>query len=122
MGEAGRPFDHASAGRASMRTIIAALLITLALSTARAQDDRSSVLAECDRLAASDLDPDRPASVPGVASRWVDAKAAVPACEAALKVAPEDRRIRLQLGRAYTAAKDRDKACEQYALAEAQGS
>jgi hypothetical protein len=43
-------------------------------------------------LAASDLDSERPASVPGVPPNEIDVKMAVPACEAALKDAHDDRR------------------------------
>src|ERR1700730_14238579 len=72
---------------------------------AYAQTDKSQIIAECDRLAAIDVDPDRPSSIPGIPVNAIDAAAAVPACEAAVVVAGEDRRIIFQLGRAYGAAK-----------------
>ena len=51
----------------------------------------------------------------------IDAKAAVPACEAAVKPAPDDRRILYQLGRAYNAAKDYENARTVLAKADALG-
>src|SRR5262249_54312453 len=65
---------------------------------------------------------DRPASVPGIPFKSLDAKSAVPACEAAVLVAPDDRRIVFQLGRAYGVAKDFEKERAQLARADALGS
>jgi TPR repeat protein len=93
-----------------VRLLVAGLFIALVGGAARAQDEAARIVAECDRLAASNLDLQRPASVPGVPVTALDAKAAVPACEAAMKVAPEDRRIIFQLGRAYLEAKDYENA------------
>jgi hypothetical protein len=79
------------------------------------------VIAACDRLASSDRDGDRPAPVPGVPTNKIDAKAAVPACEAAVKLAPDDRRILFQLGRSFYAAKDYEHARAFLAKADALG-
>jgi hypothetical protein len=86
------------------------------------QDDNTRLIAEWDRLAASDIDPDRPASIPGVPTNLVDGTAAVPDCEAAAKVAANDRRIIFQLGGAYFAAKDYENARAQYRRADELGS
>lgn len=89
-------------------------------SPAFAQGPESSISA-CDRLAASPLDSTRPAGVEGVRPQNVDAKTAVPACEAALKTAPTSSRLMFQLGRAYAAANEHVKARQQYASADALG-
>ena len=90
--------------------------------TAEVQDDKASIIAQCDLLAASDLDSERPASVPGVPPNEIDVKMAVPACEAAVKVAHDDRRIIFQLGRAYATAKQFEQALVQYIRADELGS
>jgi TPR repeat protein len=100
---------------------------TLALgSSAQAQngaqqDGVQQVIDECDRLAASDVDPERPASVPGVSLGAVQASVAVPRCEAAVMAAPGNRRVIFQLGRVYQVAKDYEKARAQYVRADALG-
>jgi hypothetical protein len=100
---------------------------TLALgSSAQAQngaqqDGVQQVIDECDRLAASDVDPERPASVPGVPPDAVQASVAVPRCEAAVMAAPGNRRVIFQLGRVYQVAKDYEKARAQYVRADALG-
>lgn len=102
-------------------------LVTLALgSSAQAQngaqqDGVRQVIDECDRLAASDVDPERPALVPGVPVGAVQASVAVPRCEAAVIAAPGNRRVIFQLGRAYQAAKDYEQARAQYVRADALG-
>jgi tetratricopeptide (TPR) repeat protein len=85
------------------------------------QDDVRQVIDECDRLAASHVDPERPASVPGVPVGAVQASVAVPRCEAAVMAAPGNRRLIFQLGRVYEAAKDYEKARAQYVRADALG-
>jgi TPR repeat protein len=84
-------------------------------------DDKVLAIANCDRLAASNLDPERPVSVPGISVAELKPNLAVPACEAALKVAPDDRRIVFQLGRAYAQAENYEKARELYERADALG-
>jgi TPR repeat protein len=84
-------------------------------------DDKALAIVNCDRLAASNLDPERPASVPGISVADLKPNRAVPACEAALKVAPDDRRIMFQLGRAYVQAENYDKARVLYERADALG-
>ena len=105
-----------------IRLIVVVALIVSGCAQVLAQDDSAGLIAECDRLAASDIDPERPASLSGVPVGLIDAKEAVPACEAAAKVAPNDRRISYELGRAYHAAKDYEKARAQYSRADGLGS
>jgi TPR repeat protein len=93
-------------------------LAGLLLAPAHAQPDAAQLIAECDRLAASDMDATRPASVPGVATPSIDASAALKACVAAAKAAPADARILFQLGRALHAARQPDKARAAYQFAD----
>ncbi|ORE97859.1 SEL1-like repeat protein [Aurantimonas sp. 22II-16-19i] len=75
----------------------------------------ASVLAECDRLAADSDDLTKPAEIPGVKVPGdIDVDKAVPACEAAHRLAPGDARITFQLGRAYQAAGRADEAARLY--------
>jgi len=110
-----------------MRLPFAAFIIT-ALSfcpvlaqTQTRQGGAANAAADCDRLAASPYDNSRPAGVPGVQPDKIDAKAAIPACEAALKAAPNDHRMMFQLGRAYGADNNYDAAFKQYSAAHARG-
>jgi tetratricopeptide (TPR) repeat protein len=98
------------------------VITALACTQTHAQDEAARTIAECDRLSASELDLDRPASVSGVPLLTLDASAAVPACEAAVKVAPDNRRLLFQLGRAYGVAKNYLEARVQYERAVALGS
>jgi len=93
-------------------------LIICCPSSSRAEDDAPAIIAACDKAAASPFDKDRPVGVTGVALDKVDPKIAVPACEAALKAAPNNPRIMYQLGRAYNAGKAYDSARTQYAKAD----
>ncbi|WAP68005.1 hypothetical protein [Jiella pelagia] len=81
----------------------------------------ASVLADCDRLAADADDPSKPAAVAGVkAPSDIDVAKALPACEAAHRLAPGDARITFQLGRTYQAAgRDEDAATLYLEAAEA---
>jgi uncharacterized protein len=58
---------------------------------------------DCDRLAASDLDPARPPEVPGVAFDKIDAEDAIVACNKAIDQNPRISRFLFNLGRAYQA-------------------
>ena len=58
-------------------------------------------ISDCDRLAASDLDPARPPEVPGVAFENIDAEQAIPACNKAIEQNPRIARLLYNLGRAY---------------------
>jgi TPR repeat protein len=111
-----------------MQRLFAAVIITGAsLGTALAQGlapqgGAAGGVTDCDRLASSTYDRDRPDGVPGVLQDKIDAKAAIPACEAALKAAPNDPRIMFQLGRAYAAGNNFDGAFKQYSAAHAKGN
>ena len=74
---------------------------------------------ECDKLAADAYD--REAVAPGVALDAIYAARAVPACEAAIKLHPAERRFAFQLGRALDAAKQSDKAKVAYEAQAANG-
>ena len=75
----------------------------------------ASALADCDRLAADSDDPTKPDDIAGVKTpEGIDVKTAVPACEAAHRLAPNDARISFQLGRAYQAAGRDDEAARLY--------
>ena len=55
---------------------------------------------DCDRLAASSVDPSRPQGVAGVTGDAIDWEKAVPACRAALQTYPKDPRLSTALARA----------------------
>jgi TPR repeat protein len=82
-------------------------------------EDRS--IDECDRLAATSFEDDLPLEVVGLAPSQVDPKLAVPACEAAVKAAPDNPRLMFQLGWAYERAGNYDGARDQFAAAHAKG-
>ena len=85
------------------------------------QDSTATLVAICDRAAASPLDQNRPTGVEGVAPDKIDPKIAIPACGAAAKAAPNDPRTAFQLGRAHFAAKDYESARAQYTKADEMG-
>lgn len=76
----------------------------------------------CDRLAASPSDPDRPRHVMGVMQERIEADRAVPACRAAIALAPRERRLGLQLGRALLAAGEAEESRKAFEKAAGQGS
>jgi TPR repeat protein len=69
---------------------------------------------ECDRLAASPGDLDRPQSIPGVVFEEIDTQQAIPACRAAVELHPGDPRLAYTLGRAFDAAGQYDEAVAYY--------
>lgn len=72
-------------------------------------------ITDCDRLAASPTDFDRPAGVAGIARlKDIDADAAITTCEAEVKRAPSNRRFWTNLGRAYRAKNNDAAAAEAY--------
>jgi len=60
----------------------------------------ASIERQCDLLASSPYDADRPEGVPGVAPGNIDTKLAIPACRAALAEHPDSARAAYQLARA----------------------
>src|SRR5262245_52130841 len=105
----------------AMLSALAVLAVAMDLA-ALAQDSAEIVVAKCDVVSASPIDPDRPSAMAGVALDKLNHNLAIPACEAALRVAPNERRLRFQLGRAHEAAKQFDKARKEYETASAAGS
>ena len=77
---------------------------------------------ECDRLAASPADKDRPAGVVGIDQEKMDALAAVGACEAAIKKHPEIARFYFQQGRAVWTLKSYKQGYELFKKASDLGS
>ena len=67
---------------------------------------------DCDKYAASPLDPER--KTEGVSSDKINADLAVPACETAVAQYPQNGRLMYQLGRAYYQRKDFISASVQY--------
>jgi len=67
------------------------------------------------------LDTKRPTGVSGVPIDKVDPSIAIPACEAAVRVNPDNPRMLYQLGRTYAAAKAYESARAQYEKADALG-
>jgi TPR repeat protein len=98
------------------------IAIFLAAASLYAPAVLAQVANDCDRLAASPLDPDRPQAVPGVMFPAMNANAAVPACLAAAKTNAQDSRTLYQFGRSLRAAKKYDNARAAYKLADSLGS
>ncbi len=88
-----------------MVRLIVAVFAAAVVAPASAQISPALLIADCDRLAADDLDPVRPTGIPGMPLGNIDGKAAVPACAAAAKAEPNNPRIIYQLARALEAAK-----------------
>ena len=87
-------------------------------SDARAAAD---AITDCDRLAASPYDKDRPTGVAGVLDNKIDI-AAGPACDDAMRHHPEIGRFAYQAGRAAFARKDFGRAAELFQEAANKGS
>lgn len=105
------------------RTACAVWVLAVALigETAVAQN-AAQAIAECDRLAASDLDRSRPGNVPGRFLEAVDPNAALRACTAAIEAAPQEARLHYQLGRAHHAGGRMQDAHNVYRAAIEHGS
>jgi TPR repeat protein len=78
--------------------------------------------AECDRLAASPLDNQRPQGVVGVEPGQIDIVPALAACEAAMRDFPDVVRFTFQTGRVANQQKDFARARELYERAASKGS
>ena len=102
----------------------------LASCSIPAAAEPKSLIEPCDRAAAVQTDPDRPAEIVGVASSSLSAMTAVPACRAALSTfddrqepkGSDFRRILAQLARSLAAARMFDEAISAYQKAAALGS
>jgi TPR repeat protein len=97
-------------------TAVLSLMTCLSFSPTRASATR---IEDCDRLAADPRDPEHVGA--GVAARGMDIAAAVAACEAAVEIAPEERRLQYQLGRALFEQRDMTRALEAFGQAAALG-
>ena len=88
------------------------------------QVDMSLVVTECDRLAASPIDADRPPGVPGVAPPVLAANSAatIAACQTQVNANPGVRRFQLYLGAAFELAGKYDQARSAYEKAAPAGS
>lgn len=84
------------------RILTAALAVSSLFWAGHARAD----ITDCDRLAASPTDADRPAPVKGVAIIAIDVRAAVPACREAMTANPEVARYKYQLARALAPGND----------------
>lgn len=85
--------------RASVHWLCAAFMFSLTTMDARAE-----VVSECDTLAASPNDAMRRDGLPGVPFDAIETDRAIPACEAALALRPDDTRIKYQLARSLDKA------------------
>jgi tetratricopeptide (TPR) repeat protein len=101
--------------------VFASLLLTAGGPAWSQEGGTAALLAACDQVAAAPFDLNRPAGVAGIAGEKIDPAAAIPACEAAAKAAPENPRIAFELGRAYTTAKDYAQAQRWYGSAAQSG-
>lgn len=108
-----------------------ALLVCLGFAApVLAAESNRAAIDDCDRLAASADDPDRPSAVAGVKLQAIDARA-VQVCRVAIVTfnpssepgaAIERRRLHFELGRALHAAKNYGRAWAAYGTAAAAGS
>lgn len=83
---------------------------------------QSEVLKACDLAAASPYDKQRPTDVPGVFANAFNPSVAIPACEAAVRAAPQDPRMLFELGRGYNGAKKFAQALPLYGKAVQMGN
>ena len=80
-----------------------------------------SATADCDRLAASPIDPSRPNGVVGLEFGSIDVASALPACLAASAAEPDNPRLQFELGRVELKAGEPDKALALFRKAAAAG-
>lgn len=82
-------------------------------SVAEAKPPRKESVMECDTLAAHPDDPKKPKGIAGVADDDIQPGAALTACEEAIKVEPNNPRLKYQLARAYLSYEQPVEAVEQ---------
>jgi TPR repeat protein len=93
------------------------------LQPVRTADEQAKLAAtECDRLAASPVDGNRPSGVTGVDFAKIDATAAASSCNNAMRLNPEIARFVFQAGRAADAGEDYTTAMKLYRTASEKGS
>jgi TPR repeat protein len=98
-----------------MRYLIVLTITLLFCLPARAQDAAEKLKAECARQAGFPWGAEK--DIKGPLFVGIDANAALPACLAAAKAAPQDPRVMYQLARALRAGKKYDQARSAYELA-----
>ncbi len=81
-----------------MRIATFSFFATLMLLPSHANSEQADVH-QCDLLASTPLDAQRPANVPGVVGKDLNVPEALKACEAAVLVNPDDARMNFNLGR-----------------------
>ncbi len=102
----------------ALNTALILILLLTGLALAQTSPPADSAEYQCYRFAASPMDTGLPQGLSGVAFDQIDATAAVPACEQAWKESaasvPLNARLAFTLGRAYSAAKENEKAASLY--------
>jgi TPR repeat protein len=83
---------------------------------------RLDLVTDCDRFAASPLDPSRPRKIDGVATEKVDIVAALSACRESMREFPDVARFAYQAGRVASIQKDYIRARRLYEQAASLGS
>lgn len=97
------------------RAWLGAAALALGVAPLPAQAQWRSAL-ECERLASSPFDPDRPQDIAGVAADAIVLPEAVTACASASSEAPQNPRYHFNLARALSAAKRYQEAHDHYLL------
>ena len=99
-----------------IRSIAAgASLAALLLSGSANGQDTAALVRQCDMLASSPADEQKPADIEGVGRGDIDKDKAIPACEAALAASPDEPRMAFNLGRVLDATKtDMPRSAELY--------
>lgn len=106
----------------SARCLVVPAVVVAALTVSIASMAQAETAAErCNRLAAHPADPERPATVEGVATGTIETDAAIGACSAALKTDPDNARLHYHLGRAYFDREDYDTAFREFSFASGKG-
>jgi TPR repeat protein len=93
-----------------MRRIALSMAAGLAIIPVFASADDTRLSTACDLAAASPADRSRPAGIAGITLDKIEAKVAIPACEAALAAEPGNPRLLFQMGRTFSSIKDYEKA------------
>jgi hypothetical protein len=119
LGALARAEDADRARRAAEAKVAQAIS---AQTVAGDQTSHPDLVTDCDRLAASPNDAQRPKSVPGVAFDQININSALVACREAVNKYPDIARFSYQLGRVFDLNKDYLEARKQYEIAAKPGS
>src|ERR1700728_3907230 len=93
----------------------------MAVASAPADPLRRDLVTDCDRLAATPSDPQRPNGVEGIATDHIDIVPALAACNDAVSKYPDVARFLFQSGRVAEAQQDYAEARRWYEKAAAAG-